>query len=639
MRRFVSVICAAFILSVAYAVQPASGETKSAGETTVYYASGKKSHVKACKRLTGDLTSYKTMTLAEAEAKGLPLCSRCPVGEDVKAGGVAPANKAPAVAGVKYDPNTMIYCDALWMRVHEESCPMLVLKDMKKTMTLEEADKAGWRIGESGQSGRDNCCFLGYRRKYPKKEIPGDSLGIVQSMKSGKIKFHLAGCHRFQVQRDQKIMTMKEAKAAGAYVCEHCIERGPSLTSVDPEGLAKMPVSKEFVPPADWTPKPLPVDTMPPKNEMDILVEEALCKGRELADTPYIDPLAMLEEFMGRRFFFGYPDAYKLYRATGDKRFLDELLELARYYHNLCAKYSSVAQLKARDPEHMNYLFTMAAWSRITLQLARKYPGRVSQEAIAEAETLLKTLVSTLKPTCEGDDNLDPEMGIPQKLADDFRSRAFNRAMNGIGTISMAAVALEDLQALKKTSEYQPTIDRYRKVVQEKIKHWKSVGCLYTEADGKKYFYYPYGASDKCEIVDGFKLFDSEDQGHFQYSVAGALLMYDAVPELGIDDDFMTAIANAVYHNSMTKKYGSIQCPSADKKRPQSRHPYGAARTGLYALEAFKDGIVDGQCCTLDAAKKAQANSDYGRRVETVYGHYIKALRKDRSLIYLGDKK
>lgn len=546
--------------------------------------------------------------------------------------------KTPAKAAA-YGPNTTVYCDALWMRVHEESCPMLVLKDMKKTMTLEEADKAGWRIGESGQSGRDRCCLISYKRKYPDKKIAEDAPGIVQLMKSGNHKFHMAGCHRFQVQRDQKLMTMKEAKEAGAYVCTHCIERGPSATSVNAEGLAKMPVPKEFVPPAGWTPTPLPVDTMPPKNEMDILVEEALCKGREVADTPYIDPLAMLEEFMGRRFFFGYPDAYKLYRATGDKRLLDELLESARYYHNLCVKYPSVAKLKARDPEHMNYLFTMAAWSRITLQLARKYPGKVSKEEIAEAEAFLTDIVAALKPTWEGDEDLDPEMGIPKKLADDFRSRAFNRAMNGVGTASMTAVALEDLQVVKKTSAYQPTIDRYRKGVQEKIKHWKKIGCLYAEADGKKYFYYPYGAGDIGKVVDGFKLFGSEDQGHFQYSVQGALLMYEAVPELGLDDDFMTAIANSVYHNSLTKKHGSIQCPSADKKRPMSRHPYGAARTGLYALEAFKDGIVDGQCCTLNAAKKEAANSDYSKRVETVFGHYIKALRQDRSLIYLGEKK
>jgi len=539
-----------------------------------------------------------------------------------------------------YDPDTKVYCDALWMRVHEESCPMLVLKDLKKTMTLEEADKGGWRIGETGQSGREHCCFHGYRRKHSEKDIPEDSLGLVQKMKSGKLKWQQAGCHRFKVSSDQVRMTQKEVKEAGGYVCAHCLERGPSLTSISEEELAKRQPPKTFVPPQGWEPKPFPVDRMPTKKEMDLLIEETLPKGIAIMDDPFIDPVATLEQFMGMRFFFGYPVAYKVYRATGDKRLLDRLFESALHHYKICVKYPSAAQLKACDPEHMNYLFPLAAWSRITLQLARKYPGQVSQKEIAQAEAFLNAIISTLKLTFEEYQSLDPEMNIPRKLADDFRSRAFNRAMNGIGTLSMATVALEDLQALKKTNDYELTVKRYRKVIQEKIKHWKRVGCLYTEADGRKYFYYPYAANDRGKVVKaGFKLFGSEDQGHFQYSVQGALLMYDAVPELGIDDDFMTAIANAVHHNSMTKKHGSIQTPSADKMRPMSRHPYGAARTWFYALEAFKDGIVDGQCITLNTAKKKAVNSDYERRAETVYGHYLKALGKDRTLIHLGEKR
>ena len=101
----------------------------------------------------------------------------------------------------QYDPNTKVYCDALWMRVHEENCPMLVLKDRKKVITLEQADKEGWRIGESDQSGRTRCCFPGYRRKYPEADIPEDAMGIAQKMESGKIKWHYAGCHRFTVSR------------------------------------------------------------------------------------------------------------------------------------------------------------------------------------------------------------------------------------------------------------------------------------------------------------------------------------------------------------------------------------------------------------------------------------------------------
>lgn len=65
-----------------YLPPPRKGErsfdTKPPGDTTVYHSGGKRVHVVGCQRLTGDLTSMKKMTLAEAEAKGLPLCSRCP---------------------------------------------------------------------------------------------------------------------------------------------------------------------------------------------------------------------------------------------------------------------------------------------------------------------------------------------------------------------------------------------------------------------------------------------------------------------------------------------------------------------------------------------------------------------------------
>jgi hypothetical protein len=55
---------------------------KPSGDITVYYAEGKRRvHVVGCRRLTTDpegLATLTTMTLAEAVARGLPLCSRCP---------------------------------------------------------------------------------------------------------------------------------------------------------------------------------------------------------------------------------------------------------------------------------------------------------------------------------------------------------------------------------------------------------------------------------------------------------------------------------------------------------------------------------------------------------------------------------
>jgi hypothetical protein len=538
-----------------------------------------------------------------------------------------------------YDPNTKAYCDALWMRVHEEGCPMLILKEKKKVITLEAADKAGWRIGESGQSGRDNCCFIGYRQKYPLKDIPEDAPGLVQKLKSGRIKWQLAGCHRFVVSSENVPMTQREAKKAGAYVCSHCIERGPSLTAISVENLKKMPTAPGFTPPEGWTPKPFSPKELPSKKEIDILIEETLALGYGIQEAPYDDPLASLEEFMGRRFFFPVGEwlaFYQAYRATGDKRLIESLRVSARHYRKLCQDYPDVAQLKARDPEHMTFMYSMAVSASLTLQLARKHPHQVSQKEIAEAESLLEAMVATWKPVCEGDDDLDPDMGIPKKLADDFRSRAFNRALNGIGALAMATAALEDLQALRNTTEHQPQIDRYRKCVREYIKNWKSVGCLYTESDGKKYFYYPYAATDKGKTVNGLKLFGSDDQGHFSHSLQGVMLVYDATLDVGVDDEFMTAIANSVYHNSHTKN-GSIQCPSADKMRPLSRHPFGAPRDRFYMLEAFRDGVIDGQCSKLSEQKKAEVNSQYSSRLKTLHAQYMKARRRNRSSVYLGD--
>lgn len=498
----------------------------------------------------------------------------------------------------EYDPNTKAVCDRLWMRVHEENCPMLTMKELKKTITLEQADKEGWRIGESGQSGRSRCCFKGYRRKHPEKDITDDTIGIVQKMKSGKWKYHMAGCHRFKVSRDNKVMKRKEAKALpGYYMCTHCTERGPSATYVDAEKLAKMPTSGT-------------------------------------AFVPYVDSLAAMEEFMGRRFFFGYSGAYKSYRSTGDKSALDSLLQEARYFHKICVMQPSVAALKARDPEHSNYLFPMVGWSRVTMQLARK--GKATQKEIAEAEAFLKAIVAALKPAWESSD-LDPQTGVPKKLANDFRRRAFNRAANGIGMVATASKALEDLQAVKKTKTYQPTIDRYRKCVQVWIKTWKEFGCLYTEADGKKYFYYPYAPRKLPRNENGLMTGGADDRGHYSYAASGATLMFEAAPELGADDEFMTAIANAIYHNSTTKN-GSIQCPSADKIKPCSRKPWGKNPIGtFYIYEAFRDGVIEGQNRHQSAAaKKAAASMARGG---SHYWHYLKALRKDRTLIHLGEKK
>jgi len=350
------------------------------------------------------------------------------------------------------------------------------------------------------------------------------------------------------------------------------------------------------------------------------------------------DRVALHETLGPRRFFFGPPDTYWAYRATGDPRLLDQIRRDARNRQQLCDEAPSIYQDKTSSTEGVPAVFDLVAWSRITLQKAVKHPGTVSGKEIEEAEGFLKTVIKVLKPTWEANDNLDPDMGIPVKLADDFRDRAFNRAATGIGTIAMAAVALEDLQRFKGTEDYQSTIDRYRKCVTEWVENFESVGCLYTEADGKTYFYYPYKDVGRTRRVEnGLMLGGADDRGHYSITVMGLQLIYEAMPESGIDDDFMIAVANTIYYNSGTN-YGSPQAPSADKIEPQNRkRARKDPNPNFYVLEAFRDGVIDAQCQKLNEARKQEELSNHTHRLRALHAWYMEALRKDRSLIHLAE--
>lgn len=621
-------------------------------DTKVYWDGGKRGHIDGCRRLTKDLAELAklpTSTLGKMKAAGSQLCSKCP-GSTTPGGYKKKGASEPA--GTYYDPNTKVYVDALWYRVHAADSPDLILKEHKNTMTLEEADKLGYRIGESGQSGRSITSFEGYKRKHPLKKIPDDALLAGHTDNTRQSKSY-PGCHRRQMDSTFVRKTKKEWSAEGFTICDHCIERGPSDATLSEENWKKLSQVTPYVAPEGWVHKPYSSDQPPSKEEIEILIQDTLSAGSAIQELPFDNPVASVEQFVMMRFFFPvhqWLHLYKVYRSTGDQRVYDLLLESARHYNKLSKEFPSAVQLKARDAEGLPYMYTMAMCARITLQKARKAAASVTREELAEAEDFLNTMVSVLKPTYEGNDRLDPKMGIPQPVADDFRQRAFNRAMNGIGTLATITVALEDMQAIKGTEEYQASIDRYRKTVSEYIKNWFAESH-FSEFDGKKHFYYPYSAG-KIGEVDGDTIFKRpEDAGHYSHTMQGALLIYEAMPEVGIDDEFMTAVANAIYHNSNTKikrqgkmvLSGHVESPIMSRERPYGKnkggHQYSPARERFYMLQAFRDDMIDGLANPLDEQQKTSANSEYDRRLATLHAHYVKALRKDRSLIHLGEKK
>lgn len=548
-------------------------------------------------------------------------------------------NVIPEVEGevIEYDPNTKVYVNGLFFRVHAADCPNCHMKDMKESMTLAEADKAGAAIS--------SCCFPGYQRKHPLNVISDDHV-MYGPARAG---VHYFGCIYIRnPSSNTQRKTVKEWKAEGALFCHRCAGRrrvGPAYTLTAEEwqkvtaGLKwieeerKRRKEEAFPTPEGWTPGPIGPDNPPSREDLEMLVKNVWEPDlpSKLEILYFKDRVALHEALGPRRFFFGPPETYWAYRATGDQRILDQIRRDARNRQRLCDEALELYQDKTSNTEGVPAVFDLVAWSRIILQKAVKYPGTINGEEIEEAEEFLQTVIHVLKPTWEANDNLDPDMGIPEHLADDFRDRAFNRAATGIGTIAMAAAALEDLQRIKRTKDYQSTIDRYRKCATEWVENFESAGCLYTEADGKTYFYYPYkDVGQTRRLKNGLMLGGADDRGHYSITVMGLQLIYEAMPESGIDDDFMTAVANTIYYNSGTN-YGSPQAPSADKIEPQNRKPARKRpNPNFYVLEAFRDGVIDAQCQKLSDERKQEMLSTHEHRLKALHACYMEVLRKSR---------
>ena len=160
------------------------------------------------------------------------------------------------------------------------------------------------------------------------------------------------------------------------------------------------------------------------------------------------------------------------------------------------------------------------------------------------------------------------------------------------------------------------------------------MGCMYTEPDGLTYFYYAYNGTGN-KRADGLMTGSADDVGHYAHCVMGVTLIWENTEGLGIDDDFMTAIANAVYHNSNTRN-GSIQSPSADKIKPLSRKPWNKnPKTKLFINGAFHDDLIENQHKHMGAGAMREGAA-LSRNPRTHWG-YFRALRKDRSRIHMGE--
>jgi hypothetical protein len=198
-------------------------------------------------------------------------------------------------------------------------------------------------------------------------------------------------------------------------------------------------------------------------------------------------------------------------------------------------------------------MYSMAVSARLTLQLARKDPDQVTQDEIAEAENFLKAVVATLKPIYEGKrtsirkwasrriwqmiSEIVPSTG-PQR--DRYAGHGNGRARGSAGDPKVQPGISHRLTATRSASRNISRTGRAKDACTPK-RTAKPISTIRTVPGGT------------TRREDGLMLGGADDVGHFSHSMHGVMLVHDATPELGADDDFMTAVANAVYHNSIPR--------------------------------------------------------------------------------------
>jgi len=196
-----------------------TAQAKPADDATVYYGGKKRVHITGCRRLTKDpaeLAKMTKMTYQEAQAKGLPLCSKCP-------GSTTDRNKPGSGSQATHGPDTTVYGGPNGKRVHVVGCRRLTkdpaeLAKMLK-MTLAEAEAKGRPLCSKcpGSTTDQNKPASGGANE------PDDNATVYYG---GKKRVHITGCRRLtkdpaELAKMTK-MTYGEAKAKGLPLCSRC---------------------------------------------------------------------------------------------------------------------------------------------------------------------------------------------------------------------------------------------------------------------------------------------------------------------------------------------------------------------------------------------------------------------------------
>jgi len=251
-------------------------DAEPADDTTVYWAGKERIHVAECRRYSRETpeakANYQTMTYAEAKAKGLPLCSRCP-GSDTPGKGTpdsSSADSAPAStlsadssqstsaeAGVAAD--TIVYYATGKRRTHVAECrrySRLSSEEKAAMVTMTYAQAQARNLPLCSRCPSSDTPGKGTAEEASPSDVESSTIHNANTKvyhSAGKKRVHVEGCRRLNSKEGTTVMTLGEAEAKGLALCSRC----PGSTTHGKGNPEKSETSADL--PESWV-NPAPAD-------------------------------------------------------------------------------------------------------------------------------------------------------------------------------------------------------------------------------------------------------------------------------------------------------------------------------------------------------------------------------------------
>jgi len=263
---------------------------------------------------------------------------------------------------------------------------------------------------------------------------------------------------------------------------------------------------------------------------------------------------------------------YMAYRITGDLRFVEQLRQYARLMDWILGNRPwLVLPKEMRQPRPADPIATIphepaaasnfighALAARLTLQIARQDPTKVTVTQIDEARRFLQTVVKYMDSRVQGDGTIDSELNIPVVAAEVIRTTPYNQSFMLYAVLGLATVAMDNLQHLDGNRVHDQTIDLYTRIVRAGIDKFIDHSDV-TEIDGKPYVFHSHSPADRYElirdpnnrgrripqVIDGHPVFHyPEDVPHSQSQAWNLVLLWETGKQFGVTDKLLKGVAN-----------------------------------------------------------------------------------------------